>query len=240
MLLLVVALVVRNSGAFAIESIEVNGADHLTSEEMMALINVPEGTTLFGVDTGAIEQSLLRDAWIESVEVSVVYPHTLKVDVTARSIRAVVEVPTEDGTGMKRWAVAQDGMWLMPIPDQDSEAGQRTSQQIYDDIANVLTITDVPYSTQPEMGSYCTDDSVLNALEIVVGLTTDLSDQVKSVAAAEAETTITLENGIEIVFGSSEDIRDKERVALMIMEEHQGTLAYINVTNPKAPTWRSL
>ena len=35
-------------------------------------------------------------------------------------------------------------MWLMAIPDQDSELGQSISQQIYEDAASVLHITDVP------------------------------------------------------------------------------------------------
>ncbi len=239
--LVVSFLVLRASNVFEIEDVSVTGVEHLTSEEMMALIAVPEGTTLLQVDKKGIEDRLLKDAWIEKAKVSAAFPHTLKVEVTERVIRAVVEVPSEDGSEVKRWAIASDGMWLMPIPDQDSEAGRKTSQQIYDDIAAALVITDVPYSTKPEMGTYCNDPNVTNALEVVVGLTTDLSDQVKSVAATETEsTTITLDNGIEIVFGSSDNIRDKERVCLKIMEEYEGSLAYINVSDPKSPTWRAL
>lgn len=239
--LFVVFLILRASSLFTIENVQVNGVEHLTADEMLVLMDVPEGTTLLQVDVQGIEDRLLKDAWIEKVSVVRAFPGTLQVDVTERSIQAVVEVPSADGASATDWAMASDGMWLMPIPDQDSEAGQRTSQQVYDDAESALRITDVPYSVQPEIGTTCTDPSVINALEVVVGLTTDLADQVKAVAATEAEsTTITLDSGIEIVFGSSEEIRDKERVCLLIMEEHAGNLAYVNVTDPKSPTWRAL
>ena len=70
-------------------------------------------------------------------------------------------------------------------------------------------------------------------------MTTDLAGQVRAVAATETEsTTLTLESGVEIVFGSAENIRDKERVCLKIMEEHPDVV-YINVRVVDSPTWRS-
>ena len=126
--------------------------------------------------------------------------------------------------------IASDGMWLMPIPDQNSEAGKRTSPKVYEDAAKVLHITDVPHGTRPEVGAYCSDASNNNARCIVDGMTTELAGQVKKVAATETEsTTLTLESGVEIVFGTAENIRDKERVCLEIMKEHPDGLAYINV-----------
>ena len=69
----------------------------------------------------------------------------------------------------------------MPIPDQNSEAGKRTSPKVYEDAAKVLHITDVPYGTRPEVGAYCSDANVNNALAIVDGMTTELAGQVKKV-----------------------------------------------------------
>ncbi len=132
-------------------------------------------------------------------------------------------------------------MWLMAIPDQDSELGQSISQQIYEDAASVLHITDVPYGTSPETGAFCTDENVNNALDIVAGMTTSLADQVVLVKATDAESTkLTLDNGVEIAFGKAEDIREKERVCLEIMEQNPGSVAYINVRVVDRPTWRAL
>lgn len=238
--LVVGGVVLYNSNAFTIENVSVKGVEHLTATEMEELAGVPEGTTLLRVDTSSIRSRLMMDAWVEDVSVNRVFPNTLEIAVTERTIAAVVDVPTEDATSTQAWAIASDGMWLMPIPDQDSEAGKNTSPQIYEDIAVVLHITDVPYGVNPKVGAYCGDSNITNALSIVDGMTTDLAGQVTTVKATETEsTTLVLENGIEIVFGSAEDIRDKERVCLEIIEQHP-EVVYINVRTVDSPTWRSL
>lgn len=235
------AAVLYFSDAFRIEEVKVEGVEHLTTAEMEALAGVPSGTTLLRVDAGAIEQNLLRDAWVKSVTVNRVFPNTLQIVITERTVAAVVEVPTQSATSTQPWAIASDGMWLMAIPDQDSELGQSISQQIYEDAASVLHITDVPYGTSPETGAFCTDENVNNALDIVAGMTTSLADQVVLVKATDAESTkLTLDNGVEIAFGKAEDIREKERVCLEIMEQNPGSVAYINVRVVDRPTWRAL
>lgn len=228
------------SSAFTIEKIEIEGVEHLTDEETLALANVPD-TTLLRLNAKAVEENLLRDAWIQKVDVKRQFPSTLRLVVTERSVTAVVEVPTASATSTQPWAIASDGMWLMAIPDQESELGQSISQQIYESAANVLHITDVPYGTIPEMGTYCADANVNNALAIVAGMTTSLADQVVIVSATDAESTkLTLDNGVEIAFGEAENIREKERVCLKIMEENPGKVAYINVRVVDRPTWRAL
>ena len=238
--LVVSAIVVYYSDLFTIEVISVTGVEHLTATEMEQLANVQEGTTLLRVDISAIKERLLMDAWVEDVTIKRSWPNTLEIIVTERTIAAVVEVPSDDATTTQDWAIASDGMWLMPIPDQDSEAGQNTSAKVYEDAASVLRITDVPYGVDPQVGDYCTNDYVNNALAIITGMTTELADQVVSVLATEADsTTLVLDSGIEIVFGEASDIRDKERVCLEIMEEHPDVV-YINVRVVDSPTWRSV
>ena len=103
----------------------------------------------------------------------------------------------------------------------------------------MLHITDVPYGVTPEIGAWCTDENVNNALSIVDGMTTDLAGRVKAVSATDAESTLlTLDNGIEIAFGTADNIRDKERVCLEIMEQHP-SVVYINVRVVDRPTWRA-
>ncbi len=229
------------SSAFAIEEVKVTGADHLTNEEMAVLAAVPQGTTLLNVDAAAIENSVVRDSWVADVKVNRLFPNTLEIVVTERKVAAVVEVVADNAKTTQMWAIASDGMWLMEIPAQDSELGQSISPQIYTDAASVLHIKNVPFGLTPEVGTYCTDDNVNNALAILDGLSTDLADQVKAVSATDAASTLlTLENGIEIAFGTAEDIRDKERICLKIMEEHPGKVAYINVRVVDRPTWRAV
>ncbi len=229
------------SDAFAIKQVTVSGVEHLTGEEMSALANIPSDTTLLRVDASGIRANIMRDAWVEDVDVQRVFPDTLNLAVTEREIGATVVVGVNEGQGTQRWALASDGMWLCPIPDQQSEAGRSISQKIYEDAASVFEITDVAYGVVPEIGSYCSDDSINNAMQVVTGLTTELKDQVVKVSATSTETTtLTLESGIEIAFGKAEDIRTKERICLEIMEQNQGSVSYINVRVVNSPTWRAL
>ena len=129
----------------------------------------------------------------------------------------------------------------MPIPEAGSEAAQTTSPKIYEDAENVLHIVGVPYGTEAQIGQVCTDENVNNALDILGGMTTDLAGQVASISASSvAETTLTLDSGVEIAFGKAEDIRDKERVIQQIIEDNPYGVAYINVRMVETPTWRSI
>ena len=239
--LAIAAVIVYNSSLFTIESVSVSGADHLTASDMQQLAGVPAGTTLLRVDAAGIKENLKKDAWVADAKIKRVFPNTLQIDSTERTITAVVEVPNENAQNSTQWAIASDGMWLMPIPDRDSEAGRRTNSKVYEDAESVLHITDVPYGTKPAVGSYCTDANVNNALAIVAGMTTELADRVTSVKATEtASTTLTIKDGPDIVFGTADNIREKERVCLQIMKEHPEGVTYINVRTPDRPTWRSL
>ncbi len=228
------------SNLFSIRQVTVSGVEHLTSAEMTQLANVPSDTTLLRVDTGAIKSSILRDAWVADVDVQRIFPETLNLAVTERAIGAVVEVSVDEGKSIEEWALSVDGMWLCAIPEEGSEAAASISPKIYEDKAEVLAIKDVAYGVAPEVGTYCNDESIVNALDIVTGLTTDLKNQVKTVSATSTEnTTITLDSNIEIAFGSADDIRDKERVCLQIMADHPSSVSYINVRVATSPTWRT-
>ena len=143
------------SDAFSIERVSVQGVEHLTASEMEQLAGVPAGTTLLRVDADAIRSRLLMDAWVQDVSANRVFPDTLEIVVTERTITAVVDVSTENASSTQAWAIASDGMWLMPIPAQDSEAGRNTSPKVYEDAASALHIADVPYGVEPKVGSYC-------------------------------------------------------------------------------------
>ncbi len=235
----IVYAVLLRTGAFAIQDLDVEGGDHLTMEEVSQIVSLPDDATLLNVDVDGVKSSLERDAWVQDVEVKRSFPSTLRIVITEREIAAVVEVPGDCAQTIQDWAIASDGVWLMVIPSQESSVGQSLSEKIYEDAAEVLWITDVPYGTDPAIGAYCTDENIINALDIVAGMTTELADQVKTVSATDAESTLlTLDDGIEIAFGAAEDIREKERICLEIINENP-TVVYINVRVVERPTWRA-
>lgn len=236
----VAVLVLSGTGALSIKSVTTKGVSHLTQEEMSQLAEVPVGASLLTVDTETIRRNLLRDAWIQDVSVNRIFPNTLELAVTERAIQAVIDVQVSATSASQSWALASDGRWLMPIPDQDSEAGQATSAQIYEDAAKVMHIQNLLVSEEPQIGEVCSDENVNNALSIINGMTTELADQVKTMVASDpSSTTLVLESGVEIAFGTAEDIRNKERVCLELLKEHEGSIAYINVRSVERPTWRS-
>ena len=231
--------IISKTNVFEIEEINITGTEHLTAQEVRALVSIPQGTTLLNIDTAQIEASMERDAWVQTVDVNRVFPNKIEIVVHEREIGAIVEVPTGTAQTIQNWAIADDGMWLMVIPSRDSEVGSQLSQQIYDDAEKALHIIDVPYGVQPQIGAYCTDDNVNNALKIITGMTTELADQVKVVSAKDVESTmLTLDNNREIAFGAADNIREKERICLQIMAENE-RVVFINVRVPDRPTWRA-
>ena len=242
-LLAIVALyaVLYVAGAFPVTQVTVKGADHLTNERVAEIAAVPADSTLLRVDDAGIVARLQSEAWVESAGVTKIPPGTLQLDIRERVIKAVVQIPSKDGSTLEDWAIARDGVWLMKIPARSSEEGKKVSEAVYTDADAALHITGVPYGVEPTVGAYCTDANVNNALDIISGLSDNLASQVKTVEASGTETTtLTLDNGVQIAFGDADDIREKERVVLQLMQEHAGQIAYINVRTPTRPTWRGI
>ncbi|MDO4842212.1 MAG: FtsQ-type POTRA domain-containing protein, partial [Phoenicibacter congonensis] len=228
-----------NSDYLKITEVEYVGTDHLTEAECKALAPSPEGQNLLTFDAGKIESGFKRDSWVESVSFNRVFPNKLQIVVKERKIGAVVEFNSGANQIAQSWIITLDGMWIMAIPNQDSDTGKQISQNIYTDADSAVHIKDCPNGIAPEIGGKCSDETVLNALAILNGFSTDLKDQVKSISASNINaTTLRLTNNIEIAFGSAENVRDKERIAKGIMEEND-KVVYINVRSTDRPTWRS-
>lgn len=233
--------VLYNSDVLAVEQVSVSGVNHLSTEELTELAAIPEGSTLLNIDANGISSRLTSNPWVESVTVDRIPPHGINLNITERAISAVVEVTVDDSKNTERWVLAADGMWLMEIPDRDSEEGKALPEQVYQDVDSALEITDIPYGSKPEAGTFCNNANIENALAIIDGMTTELADQVKSVSAASSDsTTLTLDNGVEIAFGDDRDIRDKERVCLELLSKYPNQISYINVRTVNNPVWRSL
>lgn len=228
-----------NSNLFMVNNVSVTGVEHLTASEMTELASVPAGTTLLRVDAAGIKDRLLKNAWVKEVNVKRVFSDTLELQVTERTISAVVKISMDNAQTEETWAIASDGMWLMHIPDAGTAEAALISSKVYEDADKVLKINDVPYGVIPEEGSYCNDGTVNNALSIIDGLTTELADQITEVSATGTDNaTLKLDNGIEIAFGDGENIREKERVCLELMEKNPGQITYINVRVVEKVTYK--
>ena len=230
---------IQASGALNIETVEYVGARHLTEAECEALSPSPVGQSLLTFDSSSIEKSFLRDSWVESVTFERDFPHNLKIVIHEKEIGAVVDFTVGSKQTSQSWIVTLDGTWIMAIPDSGSELASSISPNIYTDAENAVHITDCPNGISPEIGGKCTDQTVLNALSILSGFTTDLGSQVKSISAGSVSaTTLKLSSNIEVAFGAADQIREKERIVKEIIEQND-KVVYINVRTVDRPTWRA-
>ena len=85
-------------------------------------------------------------------------PNTLNLNISERSISAVVAVTVDSSNTVERWALSSDGMWLTKIPDdRNSAEGKALPDSVYNDADNALEITDIPYGSTPGAGLYCSN-----------------------------------------------------------------------------------
>lgn len=83
---------VTTSDRFAITSIEVEGATHLSPDQIRAAIPVKLGDNVFATNLGRVSDALRATPWIATADVHRVLPHTLVVEVTEHAPVAVVEL----------------------------------------------------------------------------------------------------------------------------------------------------
>lgn len=223
-------LVLRNSSAFEIASVEAEPTAHVTQEDIQNLVQVPAGSTLLNVDTAAIEAALKKDPWVASVDFERVFPNTLVLHINEQRIEALVVM----STGTLAWYLGDAGIWIQPTKITAGEG-----QSVNDAALQVamqegcLLITDVPSTVDPVAGSVATD-AVLASVELFrEGFSSDFSSQIVSYSAPSTDNiTCMLSSGVEISLGSATDISTKEQIAAEILEEHPGQVTYINVRTP--------
>lgn len=99
----------RQSPRFALETIEVLGAERADPQALLRLSGLREGLNLFSVDPDRIEQAVAAHPWVASVEVERRFPRGVRVQV--REHQPVVMVALEhlyyadaDGEVVKRYA----------------------------------------------------------------------------------------------------------------------------------------
>lgn len=101
---------VANAGFFSADTVRLEATEHITSDELQKLVDLPEGTTLLNADAEAIADQLRQNPWVESVSIKREFPHTLVVTPVERKVFALVYISTGDIT----WAVDRSGTWIAP------------------------------------------------------------------------------------------------------------------------------
>ena len=214
---------VYRSNLFAVENVQVEGASHLTSQEITQLAAVADGSTLLRCDASGIVERLKEHAWIQDASVSRKFPHTLQISITERTPAAVVKLNSKS-----IWVIASDGTWLSAATNDDWKQNNK--------IIDVNTAINSPAS-----GVDCNDDGIKNAIAIYEALPQDFTKQVKTISAESAvKAQLNLKNGVVIAFGEAQNVEEKVASAQALLEKYSGKISYINVRVPSRPTYRKL
>ena len=254
--LLLGGFILANSPLFAATDIEVRGSAHVEAETARALVDIPEGTTLFNVDDKAILESLKAVPWVKDVKVEREWPNTLIVTPVEREMRAVAYITAEEVA----WGIGEDGTWIAPLTlvvavdaegnevalGDDGSVPEGAAQLPAFDAAlrlaqdsGSLLLTDVPSDVSPKGGEPVNAKVVLAGLDYANGFSEEFVAQIKDISVASVEAiSANLVSGVEVSLGKPQNIVEKERVVTKLLSEHQG-VTYINVREPGAYTFRS-
>lgn len=254
--LLLGGFILANSPLFAATDIEVRGSTHVEAETARALVDIPEGTTLFNVDDKAILESLKAVPWVKGVKIEREWPNTLIVTPVEREMRAVAYITADEIA----WGIGDDGTWIAPLTlvvavdaegnevalnDDGSVPEGATQLSAFDAALRLaqnsgsLLLTDVPSDVSPKGGEPVSAKVVLAGLEYANSFSEDFVVQIKDISVASVEAiSANLVSGVEVSLGKPQNIVEKERVVTKLLSEHQG-VTYINVREPGAYTFRS-
>lgn len=218
---IVLAVLASRSSALDVRNVVVEGNSYVSTAEVLERAQVPTGTALPSVDTAAIEERLLADPWIASVEIKRSFPSTVRIVVTERAPLAILDM------GTTFWYVDGTGLVL-------AESELETSSVL-------PVIRDVP-SIEPTTGVVIDAAELANAITAIVNVSSDLREIVRIVKAPSVdETTLVTDTWVDIRIGDATDqIAAKSAVALEIIAKYGVDVVYIDVRDPENAVSRGL
>lgn len=236
LLLLLGYVVLSNTSAFAIASIDTESTEHVSAESIARLANVAEGTTLLNVNENKIREGLEKNPWIGSVEIVREFPDRLRIVVTERSVTTLVTL----GSDGVVWCLGSDYVWIEPL-DLAATEGQTVAEAALAEAKRMgtLLVTDVPTSVVPQAAAYATDEE-LEAIKVFrEQLSPSFMSEVVSMSAPSPEgISCVLANGVEVSLGAAGNIATKESIVTELLERYPNRLTYINVRIPSNPSYR--
>jgi cell division protein FtsQ len=209
------ALFVSRSSAFHARTIQVAGASHLSRAQVVAAAQVSVTTNVLWFDQDAAEARLEADPWVESADVGLSLPWTIRITIVERTPVAVAL------EGSRKALVAGDGTVLGPATRTGS-------------------LPRIKLPTAPVFEGLST--SPAPAARAIGSLDADLRSQIaKLTVGADGMLAIRLQGGVAIRYGSASELRRKAETLGRILDwaEQEGViLRTVNVVAPDLPAVR--
>ncbi len=180
------ALAVLGSGLFAIEDVEVDGAERTDEDALAAVIEQLRGTPVLRVDTDAAEAALEAIAWVEDARVTTQFPHGARIELRERTPMA-----TYAGADGQFRLIDTDGRVLEVLDEQPADRMLVTSDAAPDLAAGTYAPT-----------------GFRAAASLIQALTPEMRGLAESVAvtADGSDLRLLLTEGIEVRFGASQEL----------------------------------
>lgn len=89
-LIITIVIIIILSPIFHIKTINFNGGEKYSQQEIMLKLNINEGDNILMVKGKRFESILKRDPYIESVDIAVKYPNVLNIEIKERKVRGYV------------------------------------------------------------------------------------------------------------------------------------------------------
>ncbi|MFC0313797.1 cell division protein FtsQ/DivIB [Gordonia phosphorivorans] len=196
------------------------GSGTVSTDEVLAVAEVPQGEPLLQVDTGVIAQRVARIPGVQSARVDRNYPSTILIDVVER--RPLVLIDAADGT-----VGVMDHLGVVYLEFDSREAMGAAA-------AGPVVYRDLPVLEVSRPGPQ--DPTTKAAVEMVAGLPDWLRRDVQSVSASSpADLTLHLTKSRTVVWGDSERGEDKAEALKHVLKLNAKSF---NVSSPDYPAVR--
>ncbi|MDO8885512.1 FtsQ-type POTRA domain-containing protein [Candidatus Oleimmundimicrobium sp.] len=215
-----------NSDFFNIKKIIVVGNKHVSEDKIIKQSSIGTNTSLFGLPSNEIRTRILKEAWIEDVEVVRHFPNSVELKVVERE--AIAIVPFQD---------------IYLIVDKNLVVLE--SRESIDDLA-LPVILDLKL-TKAKIGEKINLPSLENAVNCLVSFDKDFRKTIIMANAPSIEKLtlmISVKNGdgelhdVEVLYGEADDedvALRKNAIIKKILTESKKHVIYIDVrvvTNP--------
>lgn len=215
-------LFVLQSALFAVSSVQLVGAQHLTEEDILDITGIAMGESLFNVDVRRAQERLLAHPRIEQATVRRRLPATIRVDVVERIPVAIMPHPEGfaalDAQG--RILMLSDELKL-PYP--------------------LLTGFELTPSENVQLGAVLHAPELHKALTVAAALPPELMASVAEVGRVPQGLALRTRDGIVVLLGDTSQLEDKLQTfndILRSLAADRGSISQIDLRIPRTPVLR--
>ncbi|HCH00118.1 MAG: hypothetical protein A2074_06710 [Candidatus Aquicultor primus] len=203
------------SGVFNVKSVDISGNKYVSPVRIVETCGINENTNLLSVPTGKLQVKIEKDPWVKSVVVRRALPNTLKIVVDERVPKALIS-----HTG--KFFLVDEELFII-------------AERQYAEGINVPIITDLPVSKM-KVGRRLLNGSLENAMNCLKEMSPAFQKSINLISASSIDKlTLYNKDNVEILFGSAENARDKNKILDTIISKQGKQVIQIDIRNyPKS------